>query len=198
MASLNASMCVAVDVFEFGRAALFAIEQLQHCDAGDVFLQVGVDLGDRDANAPVALRCRCAGNMMVTSTTRGITASISSGHARAELEHRQNYERQHENVADDGDQPGSEQVVQHVHVRCHASHQAPDGISVEKCNIERLQVRHQLPAQIEHGLLAGPLHQVGLAEIEKRIRIQLQPDTRRSIASSPSKDRSKATRQWVF
>ena len=34
---------------------LFAIEELQDHDAGDVLLQVRVDLGDGDTNAPVAL-----------------------------------------------------------------------------------------------------------------------------------------------
>ena len=50
---------LAVDAVKFLGAAPFAVEELQHYDSGDVLLQVGIDLGDGDADAPVALASRC-------------------------------------------------------------------------------------------------------------------------------------------
>ena len=61
--------------------------------------------------------------------------------------------------------PGGEQVVEHVDVGGDARHQAADRIAVVEGDVEPLQVRHQLAAQIEHGELAGVLHQVRLREL---------------------------------
>ena len=75
-------------------------------------------------------------------------------------------EAEHQHIAQDGDQAGGEQVVQHVHVGGDARDQAPHGVAVEKGHVQFLQVRHQLPAQVEHGALPGVLHQVDLRELE--------------------------------
>ena len=103
---------------------------------------------------------------MVTRTTSGMTASRMHGQQRAELEHREDDEAQHQQIAENGDQAGGEQVVQHVHVGGDARDQAAHGIAVVESDVELLQVRHQLPAQVEHGLLADALHQVHLPEFE--------------------------------
>ena len=63
---------VAVDALELLGALPLPVEELQHHDAGDVLLQVGVDAGDGDADAAVALR-----------------------HAAAEQHGRQHHERHH-------------------------------------------------------------------------------------------------------
>jgi hypothetical protein len=58
----------AVDFFELVVRALFAIEKLEHHDSGDVFLQIGVDSGDCNADAAVAFahglaeQCGCVKN----------------------------------------------------------------------------------------------------------------------------------------
>ena len=46
---------MAVHLVELRTALTLAIEQLQDGHAGDVFLQVGVDARDGEANPPVAL-----------------------------------------------------------------------------------------------------------------------------------------------
>ena len=105
---------------------------------------------------------------MVTRTTKRHHRQHQPGHARAQPEHRDNHETQHQNVADNGDQAGGEQIVQHVHIRRDARDQPAHRILIEIGDVQRLQMRHQLPPQIEHGPLAGPLHQVRLAEVEEK------------------------------
>ena len=60
-----------------------------------------------------------------------------------------------------------EHLVQRVHIGGDAGDEAADGIFVEENDILRLDVAEDLAAQIEHDLLAGPLHQVGLDELEE-------------------------------
>jgi len=64
--------------------------------------------------------------------------------------------------------PESEQFVQDVNIGRHPCDQPPDRIAVEECDIQPLQMGHQLAAQVEHGALAGVLHDVGLAERRKK------------------------------
>ena len=88
---------------------------------------------------------------------------------RAEAEHDAQDEEQHQHVAEDGDQAGGEQVVQHVHVGGHAGDQAAHRIAVVEGEVEVLQVLHELAAQVEHGELAGVLHEVHLDELADEI-----------------------------
>ena len=43
-----------------------------------------------------------------------------------------------------------------------------DGVAVEEADVHALDVAEDLAAEIEHDLLAGPLHEVGLDELEER------------------------------
>ena len=74
---------------------------------------------------------------------------------------------QHENVFDNGNHARGEHIVQCIHVGGHARHQAPHGILVEERDVHPLQMAVELAAQVEHHLLSGPLHQVGLGEFEE-------------------------------
>ena len=60
--------------------------------------------------------------------------------------------------------PEVKQIVQHIDVGGHAGDEPADGIAVEKGNVQPLQMLHQLPAEVEHGNLAGVLHEVRLGE----------------------------------
>ena len=93
-----------------------------------------------------------------------MTASMMPVSARAQPEHDGDDESQRQHVAQDGDQTRGEQFVEHVDVGGDARHQPADRIAVEECDVQPLQVRHQLAAQVEHGALAGVLHDVRLAE----------------------------------
>ena len=94
-----------------------------------------------------------------------MAASMIAGQQRAHAEHDRHDEGQHQHVAQDGHQAGGEEVVQHVHVGGDARHQAAHGVAVVERQVQPLQVLHELLAQVEHGELAGVLHEVGLGEL---------------------------------
>ena len=73
---------------------------------------------------------------------------------------------QHEDVFEDRDHAGGEHFVQRVHVGGDARDQAADRVAVEEADMHALQVAEDLAAQVEHHLLPGPLHQVGLGEFQ--------------------------------
>ena len=61
---------------------------------------------------------------------------------------------------------GGEHLVEGVDVGGEARDQAADGIAVEEADVHALHVAEDLAAQVEHDFLAGPLHQVGLDELQ--------------------------------
>ena len=73
---------------------------------------------------------------------------------------------EHEEVVDDGEHAGGEHLVDGVHVGGEARDQAADGVRVEEADVHALHVAEDLAAQVEHDLLAGPLHQVGLNKLQ--------------------------------
>ena len=73
----------------------------------------------------------------------------------------------------------------------------PDRIFVEIRDVQCLQVRDELAAQIEHRALASPLHQVRLTEIEKESRnhhAEIQQTQLRE--SRPGVMRKPVVQQW--
>jgi hypothetical protein len=60
----------------------------------------------------------------------------------------------------------SEKVVQHIDVGGDSRDQAAHGVAIVEGDVQALEVRHELLAQIEHGELAGVLHEIGLRESE--------------------------------
>ena len=52
---------IAIDLLEFGAAARFAIEELQHGDAADVFLQIRIDARDGDRECGDSFSARRGG-----------------------------------------------------------------------------------------------------------------------------------------
>ena len=69
-----------------------------------------------------------------------------------------------EEVAEDGDHAGGEELVDGVHVGGHARHQPADRVLVEEADVQPLQVRVDLAAQVHHHALAGHLQDVDLPE----------------------------------
>ncbi len=147
-------------------AARFAIEELQHGDAADVLLQIGIDARDGDANAAIALLHR-APELHGHQHHQRHHRQQERGHARAQFEHRHDDEAQHQQVAQDHEQAGGEQLVQRVHVGGDARDQAAHGIVIVEGEVQSLQVRHHFAPQVEHGFLSHPLHDELLAEIAK-------------------------------
>ncbi len=128
-----------------------------------MFLNVGIDARDGDADPAITLRHTAAKNYRYQDYQRH-GGQHDGGEQRAEAEHDRHNESQHQHVAQDGDQPRSEQVVEHIHVGGYPSDQAAYRIAVVESQIEPLQMFHELLAQIEHGELTGVLHQVRLGE----------------------------------
>ena len=89
-----------------------------------------------------------------------------AGQPRAQLKHGQQDEAEHQQIADNGHQAGREQFVQDVDIGGDARDQPADGIAVVIGNVQALEMRHQIAPQVEHGALAGVLHEVRLAELE--------------------------------
>ena len=74
---------------------------------------------------------------------------------------------QHEDVFKNRDHARREHFVQCVDVSGHARHQPAHRILVEERDVHMLQVAEDLATQVEHHLLPGPLHQVGLHEFQR-------------------------------
>ncbi len=82
-----------------------------------------------------------------------------------QFEHRQDDEAEHQQVAQNHEQPGGEQLIEGVDVGSEPRDQTAHRVAIVEGDIQPLQMPHQLAAQIEHGLLSDPLHQVLLAEV---------------------------------
>ena len=74
---------------------------------------------------------------------------------------------QGEEIVDDGQNAAGEHFVDGVDVGSDARNQAAHGVGIEEANVHALHVAEDVAAQVEHDLLAGPLHQIGLDEFEK-------------------------------
>ena len=86
---------------------------------------------------------------------------------RAEVEHRPEGERQRQNVAGYGHDPGREELVQHVHVGGDPGDDAADRLAVEIRNAEALQLGEDFAPQVAHRPLAGQVHDMDM-EIARR------------------------------
>ena len=91
------------------------------------------------------------------------------GHEREPPVHRDEHDHdagEREDVAEDRDDAGREQVVEHVDVGRHARHQPADGVAVVELQVEALQVPVDLHAHVVHDPLPGHLQRPGLDELE--------------------------------
>ena len=131
-----------------------------------MLLQVRADARDRHANAPVALRHAAAKHHRGQDHERH-HGQHDRGEQRAQGEHNRENEHQDEHVAQDRHQARCKQVVEHVDVGSHAGDQAADRVAVVEAQVQPLEMRHQLAAEVEHGELADVLHEVDLAELEQ-------------------------------
>ncbi len=67
---------------------------------------------------------------------------------------------------------GGEHLVERVYVGGDTRDQTANGVFVKEADVHVLQVAEDLAAQIEHYLLAGPLHGVGLDEFQRKSQDQ--------------------------
>ena len=103
------------------------------------------------------------------------------GHEHDQRQHREGEQReppvhhdQHdhdanerEDVAEDRDDAGGEEIVQDIDVGRHSSHQTADGIAIVELQIEPLQMLVDLGPHVEHDPLPGHLEHPGLEVLER-------------------------------
>ena len=156
----------AVDGFEIVVGALFAVEKLDDGHAADVFLGEAVDAGDGGADAAVAFADAVAEQARDEQDER----QDGEGQQReppVDAEHHDGHDGEREEVVDDGEDAAGEHFIDGVDVGGDAGDQAAHGVGVEEADVHALHVAEDVAAQVEHDLLSGPLHQVGLDEFEE-------------------------------
>ena len=82
-------------------------------------------------------------------------------------QHHDGHDGEREKVVDDGQNAVGKHVVDGVHVGGEARDQPAHGMRVKEADVHALHVAEDVAAQIEHDLLADPLHQVGLNEFKE-------------------------------
>ena len=156
----------AVDGLEVLVGALLAIEELHHAHAADVFLREAVDAGDGGADSAVAFAHAVAEHARDQQDERENRES-EQRQPPLDLEHHDGHEGEREEVVDDGENAAGEHFVDGVDVGGDAGDEAAYGVGIEEADVHALHVAEDVAAQVEHDLLAGPLHQVGLDELEQ-------------------------------
>ena len=156
----------AIDLVEARVAQALAPEELHRRHASDVFLQERVDASDPKPNGPIGL---------------AHVRPEPLGHEHDQRQHREGEQReppvhhdQHdhdanerEDVAEDRDDAGGEEIVQDIDVGRHSSHQTADGIAIVELQIEPLQMLVDLGPHVEHDPLPGHLEHPGLEVLER-------------------------------
>ena len=154
----------AIDPLELLRALPLAVEELEDRHAGQVLLEISVDACDGHADTAIALAGLAAERDGHYHHGRQ-DGCQRAGQRRVEFQHHREDKGQHEHIAENGDEARGQQFVESIHVGGDAGQHAPYGGAVIERQVEALKVRHQVAAQGEHGLLSGPLHEVGLREV---------------------------------
>ena len=96
-----------------------------------------------------------------------MTARVSSASGQLIRSMMTDDEGEGEDVLEDGEHAGGEHLVERVDVGGEAGDEAADGVAVVEGGRHALQVAEDLAAHVEHDLLAGPLHEVGLQQFEQ-------------------------------
>ena len=155
-----------IHIGELLEGALLSVEQLQNHHAGDMFLQVGIDTRNGYANSAVGVAHLVAENLRGPEDER----QHGEGDQRQLPIHAQHDHQdpdQDKNILENRDHAGGKHFVEGINIRCDAGDQAAHRVLVEEADVHVLQVTENLAAQVEHHLLASPLHEIGLQELQK-------------------------------
>ncbi len=155
-----------VDLVKARGVSFFASEQLHGRHSGDVLLQERVDARDPRPHGAIGLAYVRAEPLGDHGDQRQHDEA-GQGQTPVHAEHHDHDPGQREDVAEDGDDAGREQLVEHVDVACHPRHQPADRVAVVEAQVQPLQVRVQLHPQVVHDALAGQLHHPGLHVLER-------------------------------
>ncbi len=105
--------------------------------------------------------------MRVTAEDQRQHGEGDQGQPPVHAQHDDDDQDENEHILEDGEDPGGEHLVQRVHIAGQPGDQPPHRIAVEKAYVHALDVAEDLAAHVEHDLLSGPLHQVGLHKLEQ-------------------------------
>jgi hypothetical protein len=125
-----------------------------------------VDLGGRGALAAVALADVPAEEVRRVEDA-GDGGEREQRQRPAHGEHDGHDEGEREDIFKDSEHAGGEHLIERIHVRGDAGDEPAHGCAVKEGDRHGLDVTEDLAAQIEHDLLPGPLHQVGLDELQR-------------------------------
>ena len=159
-------LVLLVDGGEVVEGALLAVEELHHAHAGDVLLGEGVDPGGRGA-LPAIADADAAAEDSGDEDDRRNDQQRDDGQRPAHAQHDDNNGDQGDGVLEDIEHAGGKHLVERVDVGGDAGDEPADGIFIEKGDILRLDMAEDLAAHVEHDLLPGPLHQVGLQQFQQ-------------------------------
>ena len=160
------ALVFGVDGGEGVEGAALAVEELDDGHARDVLLGEGVDLGGGGALAAVAVADLGAEDVGDEENC-GNDGEGEQSERPALPDHDGDDETEGEDVFEDGEDAGGEHFVEGVDVGGEAGDEAADGVAIVEGGRHALEVAEDLAAHVEHDLLAGPLHEVGLEEFEQ-------------------------------
>ena len=103
----------------------------------------------------------------VTSQDQRQHAKRNQRQPPVHAQHDDDDQNQHKNVLEDGKDARGKHLVQRVHIAGQPGDQASHRVAVEEADVHALDVAKDLAAHVEHDLLPGPLHQVGLHELQQ-------------------------------
>ena len=168
------------------RAARLAGEQLHGRDAADVLLQEGVDARDPHPHLAIG-RARVNAEPVRHQHDARDHREGDQRQAPVEQQHRPHDGGEGEDVAEHRHHTRREQLVERIDVGRHPRHQPPHRIAVVETDVEPLQVRVDLAAQVEHDALPGHLQRHGLDELEAELGDERrQIERRRPAAARPT------------
>ena len=170
-----------IDLIEACKVTLLATEQLHGGHAGDALLQKRVDPGDPRPHRPVGV------THVGPEPLRDQPDQWQhrEGHQRQPQVHddEQHHDaNQGEDVSENRHHASREQVVQRVHVRGDACHEAPDRVAVVEAQVEPLQVAVHLHPDVEHDALPCHLQRPGLHVLKPERQHQRAQEQRRHHA----------------
>src|ERR1035437_6255474 len=159
-------LVLGVDGGEVVEGAALSVEELDYRHPRHILLRKGVDLCRGGTLATVALADLCAED--ARDEEDGRNDGESEQRERPALpDHDANDEGEGEDVLKDSEDTGGEHLVEGVNIRCETLDEAADGVAIVEGGRHALEVAEDLAAHVEHDLLAGPLHEVGLQEFEQ-------------------------------
>src|SRR5258708_777665 len=152
---------VAIALLEFVHGFAFAIEELDHAHAGNVFLKKSVDAGNGLADAAIRVADEFAKNHG-DDQDAGKHRKRIEGKTAVDLEEQAGHDHEEKEVVNHGNDAGREEIVEGIDVRGDARDEPAYRIAIEVAHRQALHMAEYFAAHVVHGLLADALHDTNL------------------------------------